>query len=117
MSGPKFSNDKRRNLRGSTMSHIGNIVNDQDALGTLIGIQPEAPNSVESLWTVQDTATYLQKSPRWIFYALRLPDDMDGSIPHIKLGRNPRFIPDDIRSWARMGFPSVKTFREWIATK
>ena len=30
-----------------------------------------------------------------------------------KLGRNPRFIPDDLRLWAAQGFPPASTFKQW----
>ncbi len=68
---------------------------------------------VPTLWTVKDAATFLRKSPRWIFYALQVPEHEPGSIPHSKLGRNPRFIPDDLRVWAAQGFPPAATFKAW----
>lgn len=72
-----------------------------------------APALAETLWTVKDAAQFLRKSARWIFYSLQIPDTAPGSIPHSKLGRNPRFIPDDLRAWAAQGFPPVATFRAW----
>jgi len=67
----------------------------------------------DSLWTVKDAARFLKKSPRWVFYALQNPDTAPGSIPHTKLGRNPCFIPDDLRKWAEQGFPPAAAFRAW----
>lgn len=72
-----------------------------------------APTLADTLWTVKDAAAFLRKSPRWIFYALQTPETEEGSIPHSKLGRNPRFIPADIRTWAAQGFPPAATFRAW----
>lgn len=74
---------------------------------------PLAVSPGEKLWTVKDIAAYLQKSVRWVFYALRLPESESGSIPHVKLGRSPRFIPDDVKAWVSAGFPPVATFRTW----
>ncbi|MEI6236614.1 MAG: helix-turn-helix domain-containing protein [Planctomycetota bacterium] len=67
----------------------------------------------ENLWTVKDAAAFLRKSQRWIFYALQTPEHESGSIPHSKLGRNPRFIPDDLRLWAAQGFPPANAFKTW----
>jgi hypothetical protein len=75
--------------------------------------QDAAPMVGCALWTVKDAAAFLQKSRRWMFLQLRLPDDAVGSIPHVKLGRTPRFIPDDMQAWAAMGFPPAATFRQW----
>ncbi|HLX68478.1 MAG TPA: helix-turn-helix domain-containing protein [Verrucomicrobiae bacterium] len=68
------------------------------------------------LWTVKDAAAFLRKSPRWIFYSLQIPENEPGSIPHSKLGRNPRFIPDDLKAWASAGFPPAATFKAWQQT-
>ena len=67
----------------------------------------------ETLWSVSDAATFLQKSKRWIFNQLTLADDKPGSIPFVRLGRTPRFIPTDMRSWAAQGFPPAGTFKAW----
>jgi hypothetical protein len=67
----------------------------------------------ERLWSVKDLAIYLQKSQRWVFKALRLPDTEAGSIPHVRLCRSPRFVPDDIKAWAFANFPPAATFRTW----
>ena len=39
-------------------------------------------------------------------------DDVQ-EVPHVRLGRTPRFIPDDVRAWAASGFPPVAAFRDW----
>ena len=81
-------------------------------------VQAMAPGTAPlagCLWTITDAALFLRKSRRWLFLRLRLPDEAQGSIPHVKLGRTPRFIPDDLRLWAGMGFPPVANFKEWRA--
>ena len=72
-----------------------------------------APAVADTLWTVKQAAIFLQKSQRWLFGQLTLADDRPGSIPHVRLGRSPRFIPDDLRAWAAAGFPPAGTFKEW----
>mgnify|MGYP000735619577 CR=1 FL=1 len=67
----------------------------------------------ETLWTVADAATFLRKSQRWLFGQLKIDDTQPGSIPHVRLGRSPRFIPDDLKAWAAAGFPPAATFKEW----
>lgn len=69
--------------------------------------------ATEPLWGVKECAAFLKKSRRWVFCGLRLRETEQGSIPHSRLGRNPRFIPEELRAWAAMGFPPVAVFREW----
>jgi len=76
-------------------------------------VEKNATALFDNLWTVKDAAAFLRKSSRWIFYALQTPENEPGSIPHSKLGRNPRFIPDDLRTWAAQGFPPAATFKQW----
>jgi hypothetical protein len=83
------------------------------ALEPTPGQRPET--MPERLWSVKDAAIFLQKSRRWLFLALRLPENAPGSVPHVRLGRSPRFIPDDLRSWASMNFPPAATFKTWRA--
>jgi hypothetical protein len=80
---------------------------------------PAVPDVAEGskLGTVADVAAFLRKSPRWVFLALRQPEGTPGSIPHVRLGRTPRLIPDDLRAWAASGFPPVATFRAWQETE
>jgi hypothetical protein len=75
--------------------------------------QTSTPTVTETLWTVKQAARFLQKSERWIFGQLNIDENEHGSIPHVRLGRSPRFIPDDLRSWASEGFPPAAAFKEW----
>lgn len=77
------------------------------------GTAPALPGGIPPLWTVAEAARFLRKSPRWVWYALRLADTEPGSIPHCKLGRSPRFDPEDLRAWAAMRCPPAATFRRW----
>lgn len=56
----------------------------------------------EGLWDVKDVAKFLKRSERWVFGRLS-----EGSIPHVRLGTAPRFIPSKIRSWVEDGCPST----------
>jgi hypothetical protein len=67
----------------------------------------------DTLWTVKEAALFLRKSRRWLFDALRLEENVPGSVPHVRLGRSPRFIPDDLKLWASMNFPPAATFKAW----
>jgi len=66
-----------------------------------------------TLWTVADAATYLRKSPRWLWSALTRRPEEPGSVPHFRIGKTPRFFPDDLQAWVRNGCPPAKTFTEW----
>lgn len=66
-----------------------------------------------ALWDVRACATYLKKSPRWLWSALHCQPGEKGSIPHVRVGASPRFIPTDIEEWVRQGCPSAATFTEW----
>ena len=72
--------------------------------------QNDAP---EPLWDVQACAQYLGRSPRWVWAALRRPPDSAGSIPHVRLGKSPRFFPDDIAAWVRAGCPPAAMLGQW----
>ena len=76
-----------------------------------VNIADEA--SEATLWTVAQAAKFLRKSPRWLFNQLTHDESQVGSIPHVRLGRSPRFIPEDLRAWAAAGFPPAATFKEW----
>ena len=78
---------------------------------------PTAANATAPLWDVRACARYLQKSPRWLRSALVRQPDEPGSIPHIRVGSSPRFIPEDIAAWVRQGCPPAATFAEWHGTK
>lgn len=71
--------------------------------------QPAQPPQPQ-LWTVSDAAAYLRKSESWVWQAVRTPQEQAGSIPHAKLGKSPRFIPEKLQKWAASGFPAVAEF-------
>jgi excisionase family DNA binding protein len=54
----------------------------------------DAPKD-ESLWTVTDTARYLQMSPSWVYRRTE-----SGEIPHAKLGGAIRYLPARVREYA-----------------
>jgi hypothetical protein len=77
-------------------------------------------SNVESLWTVEDCAQYLNKSVRWVYEALKLADNMQGSIPHVRLPPKPgqsrsaaRFMPALIRQWTLANCPPASVFMAW----
>jgi len=74
-----------------------------------------AQNTVSPLWTAKEAAAFLGKSVRWVFYALRLPESEPGSIPHVRVGRAPRFNPQVLVEWVTAGCPPASTFRTWKA--
>ena len=74
---------------------------------------PDGSDGIRPLWTPRETAKFLRKSPRWVFYALRIPPSDPGSIPHVRLGRSPRFCPDTLREWVHQGCPPAAVFRAW----
>jgi excisionase family DNA binding protein len=53
--------------------------------------------SNETLWTIDDVSDYLRVPARLVRYWVRSSD-----IPHIRLGRQLRFIPDAVRKWTVM---------------
>ena len=48
----------------------------------------------DALFTVQSLAKYLEVSPQWIYERVQLKE-----IPHIKVGKFPRFRKTDIKTW------------------
>ena len=36
-----------------------------------------------------------------------------GSIPHVRIGSSPRFLPSDLEAWVRTGCPPAADFAEW----
>lgn len=85
-----------------------------DAAPISTAAQPAAPALPESvLWTVKDAAAFLRISVRKLRYGIRTPESEPGSIPCVRFGRMPRFIPDDLRAWAAAGFPPAGTFKAW----
>ena len=75
---------------------------------------PAAPvQDVPRLWTVKDAAGFLCLSERKIAYMLKTPATEPGSVPFVRLGRSPQFIPADLTAWAAAGFPPAGTFKAW----
>jgi hypothetical protein len=72
--------------------------------------QPQQQPALPQLWTVSEAAAYLRKSESWVWQAVRTPQEQSGSIPHAKLGKSPRFIPEKLQKWAASGFPAVAEF-------
>ena len=70
-----------------------------------------------TLWNAAQCAQYLGKSPRWLWSALTRRAEEPGSVPHVRIGKTPRFFPDDIAAWVRAGCPPAATFAEWIAAE
>ena len=69
------------------------------------------------LWTVKEVVPFLRVSERKVWEMLRTPDTEDGSIPHSRLGRMPRFVPELIKEWAAAGFPPAAVFKQWKETE
>ena len=69
----------------------------------------------EELWRRKELAEFLRVSDRWVDRALTRAGDEPGSVPHVELPtngrrRHVRFVPEVIREWAGLGFPSVADF-------
>jgi len=74
--------------------------------------RPPAPTT-PILWTTQDVARFLRKSPRWVQYATQASAAVPGSIPHVRLGRSVRFDPELVQAWVKQGCPPAATFSAW----
>ena len=70
-----------------------------------------------TLWNVPRCAEFLGKSPRWLWSALKNRANEPGSVPHVRIGASPRFIPTDIEEWVRQGCPPAATFAAWRERK
>jgi excisionase family DNA binding protein len=55
----------------------------------------QSVDAPESLWTVQETARYLQMSKSWVYRRTEA-----GEIPHAKLGGVIRYSPARVREYA-----------------
>ena len=75
------------------------------------------PLAVSGLWNVKQCAHYLGKSSRWLWSALVKRPDEAGSVPHVRIGSSPRFLPEDMVAWVRQGCPPAATFAEWHASE
>jgi predicted DNA-binding transcriptional regulator AlpA len=75
------------------------------------------PQEGSRIWSVPECARFLGRSPRWVWSALRRRAEDPGSIPHVRIGRSPRFFPDDIAAWVRAGCPPAAAFAEWKAAE
>ena len=49
--------------------------------------------SIPHLWTTNECAEFLRRSPRWLRSALSRPADDRGSVPHIRIGATKRSFP------------------------
>lgn len=58
-------------------------------------MQASQANDNERLWTVAQTAEYLNVSVSWVYRATERSE-----LPHLKLGGLIRFVPRDIRAHA-----------------
>jgi hypothetical protein len=76
-------------------------------------IETGESSGAAALWDVRACATYLKKSQRWLWSAMHCQRDEKGSIPHVRVGVSPRFIPTDIEEWVRQGCPPASIFFEW----
>lgn len=83
-------------------------MNAIESNSTLTAVAANMPQ----LWTVKEAAAYLRKSESWVWQAVRTPEDQSGSIPHAKLGKSPRFIPEEMQAWAASGFVSAADFKD-----
>ena len=104
---------KRKDLANSAGMKMGLNIMCEKAQKTL-GLDTSErvgtlPGGIAPLWTVEETAQFLKKSKRWIFYHLQLSPEEPGSIPHVRLGRTPRFCPEELREWTEMGCPPAGT--------
>ncbi|MBI5536553.1 MAG: helix-turn-helix domain-containing protein [Deltaproteobacteria bacterium] len=63
----------------------------------------------EGLWNANDVATYLKVSRSWVYHRAE-----SGELPCVRIGGLLRFVPDDMRAFARGERPVVdraKTLR------
>lgn len=54
------------------------------------------PGRDEALWNALDVAAYLKVSRSWVYLHAE-----DGSIPSVRIGGLRRFLPDQVRAYAR----------------
>lgn len=85
----------------------------QNATGTA----PEGASAVQPLWSVAVLARYLGRSQRWVWAQLGRPETEPGSIPHRRIGKAPRFIPEEIQRWVDAGCPPVVQLQTWRGRK
>ncbi len=74
---------------------------------------PEGACAVQSLWSVPEVARYLKRSQRWVWSQLGRQASEAGSIPHRRIGKAPRFFPEEIRRWVDAGCPPVAQLQTW----
>jgi hypothetical protein len=89
----------------------------KDSVGVKVLVDGQRGRSptvdASALLTVKELAAFLRKSARWVWYNLKRREDEPGSIPHVKLGKSPRFIFEDVQAWVAAGFPPAATFKAW----
>jgi excisionase family DNA binding protein len=72
---------------------------------------------IEGLWTVDELARFLNMSGRWVRKRLCYRPEEQGSIPHVRFGRTPRFDPTEIRAWVQAGTPPASDWAAWQRKK
>ena len=75
------------------------------------------PGGVAPLWKIKELCVFLGRKRRWAEYAIKIPDTQVGSVPHVRVGRSPRFDPETIREWALAGCPPAADFAAWNRKK
>ena len=70
------------------------------------------PPTVSALWTVHECAAYLKKSTRWLWREIAR-----GSVPHVRVGKSPRFYPEEIDAWLRSGCRNAAALRAQTFSK
>ena len=66
-------------------------------------------SSLDKLWKIENVSEFLQVKTSVIKYWLRCRE-----IPHIKIGREYRFDPDDIKRWIEEKKKLSDPFRKYI---
>ena len=99
-------------MDGNAAEMKNNMEGDQQ-----IAPQATVIHGTDSLWTIADCAKFLRKSPRWVWSAISISPDCPGSIPFVRVGVSPRFLPAHVKRWVLDGCPPAATLRDWIEAK
>jgi excisionase family DNA binding protein len=70
------------------------LTSNTTSIGELSGTL--APSEPEALWTAKEAAGYLQVHHRTVIRKAKA-----GMIPSLRIGRCWRFVPEELRRWAR----------------
>jgi excisionase family DNA binding protein len=49
----------------------------------------------DTLWTIKETSAFIRMSASWLYKVVEA-----GTFPHVKLGSQVRFVPDQVRKFA-----------------